>query len=58
MESQLDSLVKGQKSNSDELKIMGNNFQKDFNTMTFQNCFLSLQNQELLEFNRKQQKQL
>ena len=25
VESQLDSLVKGQKSNSDELKIMGNN---------------------------------
>ena len=58
VESQLDSLVKGQKSNSDELKIMGNNLQKDFNAITDQNRFLSLQNQELLELNRKQQKQL
>ena len=58
VESQLDSLVKGQKSNSDELKIMGNDLQKGFNAITYQNGFLSLQNQELIELNRKQQKQL
>ena len=39
---------------------MGNNLQKGFNaiTLTYQNRFLSLQNQEILELNRKQQKQL
>lgn len=44
VESQLDSLVKGQKSTSDELKIMGNDLQKGFNAITYQNGFLSLQN--------------